>query len=188
MMNSEFGNVWGYNGSTGDVDYSWDYHRAVDAFRRHPALAGWLYTEHHDVINEWNGYWRFDRSWKETGLGEIVEGMTLRDLHAPVYIAVGDPDRDLHRVAVQFVGRSADGEFDDAADADGLSLLHGFGREERHDEAFGLLPDQFGRLAFRQELRSFDRDRNNPRNSIQGSEVQRRGHRRQQPDGFRALS
>ncbi len=92
MLNSEFGNVWGYEGSTGDVDWSWDYRRAIDAFRRHPKLAGWVYTEHHDVINEWNGYWRFDRSWKETGLGEIVDGMTLRDLHSPLYIAVGDPE------------------------------------------------------------------------------------------------
>ncbi len=92
MLNSEFGNVWGYEGSTGDVDWSWDYHRAIDAFRRHPKLAGWLYTEHHDVINEWNGYWRFDRSWKETGLGGLVDGMTLQDLHAPLYLAVGDPE------------------------------------------------------------------------------------------------
>jgi hypothetical protein len=90
MMNSEFGNVWGYTGSTGDVDYSWDYHRAVDAFRRHPALAGWLYTEHHDVINEWNGYWRFDRSNKETGVGALVPGMSLRDFHSPYYVAVGN--------------------------------------------------------------------------------------------------
>lgn len=89
-INSEFGNVWGYEGSTGDVDYSWDYHRAVDAFRRHPKIAGWLYTEHHDVINEWNGYWRADRSTKETGLGDLVAGMSLRDLHAPLYIAVGE--------------------------------------------------------------------------------------------------
>jgi hypothetical protein len=91
MLNSEFGNVWGYEGSTGDVDWSWDYHRAVDAFRRTPKLAGWLYTEHHDVINEWNGYWRADRSWKETGLGDLVDGMTLRDLHSPLYVAVGEP-------------------------------------------------------------------------------------------------
>jgi hypothetical protein len=82
--------VWGYEGSTGDVDYSWDYRRAIDAFRRHPKVAGWLYTEHHDVINEWNGYWRFDRSKKETGFGDLVPGMTLADLHAPLYIAVGD--------------------------------------------------------------------------------------------------
>ena len=92
MCNSEFGNVWGYEGSTGDVDWSWDYHRAIDAFRRHPKVCGWLYTEHHDVINEWNGYWRYDRSWKETGFGDIVPGMSLRDLHAPLYIAVGDPE------------------------------------------------------------------------------------------------
>jgi hypothetical protein len=92
MLNSEFGNVWGYSGSTGDVDWSWDYHRAVNAFRRHPTLAGWLYTEHHDVVNEWNGYWRFDRSPKETGFGELVAGMTLRDLHSPLYIVVGEPE------------------------------------------------------------------------------------------------
>jgi hypothetical protein len=90
-INSEFGNVWGYEGSTGDVDWSWDYHRAVNAFRRHPKVAGWLYTEHHDVINEWNGYWRFDRSEKFTGLEELVPGMSLRDLHAPLYVAVGTP-------------------------------------------------------------------------------------------------
>ncbi len=89
-INSEFGNVWGYEGSTGDVDWSWDYHRALNAFRRHPKIAGWLYTELHDVINEWNGYWRYDRSEKETGLGELVEGMSLRDLHAPLYVAVGE--------------------------------------------------------------------------------------------------
>lgn len=90
MINSEFGNVWGYEGSTGDVDWSWDYRRAMDAFRRTPRLAGWLYTEHHDVINEWNGYWRYDRTWKETGFGDLVPGMTLNDLHAALYVAVGD--------------------------------------------------------------------------------------------------
>lgn len=89
-LNAEFGNVWGYQGSTGDVDWSWDYHRAVNAFRRHPRIAGWLYTELHDVINEWNGYYRFDRSRKETGFGALVAGMTLRDLHGPLYISVGD--------------------------------------------------------------------------------------------------
>jgi hypothetical protein len=88
-INSEFGNVWGYEGSTGDVDWSWDYHRAVNSFRRHPKIAGWLYTEHHDVINEWNGYWRFDRSEKFDGMGDLASGMTLRDLHAPLYVAVG---------------------------------------------------------------------------------------------------
>ena len=41
------------------------------------------------MINEWNGYWRFDRSRKETGVGELVPGMSLRDFHSPYYIAVG---------------------------------------------------------------------------------------------------
>ena len=89
MLNSECGNVWGYEGSTGDVDWSFDYHAMMDEFRRHPKVAGWLYTEHHDVVNEWNGYVRADRSEKETGIGELVPGMTLRDWHAPFYVAVG---------------------------------------------------------------------------------------------------
>ena len=90
LLNSECGNVWGYGGSTGDVDWSWDYHIMMNEFRRHPKICGWLYTEHHDVINEWNGYYRFDRSNKFTGMEEIVPGMSLRDLHAPFYIATGN--------------------------------------------------------------------------------------------------
>lgn len=89
-INSECGNVWGYDGSTGDVDWSYDYHRMMNSFRRFPKIAGWLYTEHHDVINEWNGYWRFDRSEKETGMGEIMKGMRLNDLHSPVYLSMGN--------------------------------------------------------------------------------------------------
>ena len=88
-INSECGNVWGYDGSTGDVDWSWDYHRMINAFRMYPKIGGWLYTEHHDVVNEWNGYWRFDRSEKHTGLGDIVPGMTLNDLHSDIYISTG---------------------------------------------------------------------------------------------------
>jgi beta-galactosidase/beta-glucuronidase len=33
MFNSECGNVWGYEGSTGDVDWSWDYHIMLNEFR-----------------------------------------------------------------------------------------------------------------------------------------------------------
>lgn len=89
LFNSECGNVWGYEGSTGDCDWSWDYHIMMNEFRQHPQVCGWLYTEHHDVINEWNGYYRYDRSDKVTGLGELVSGMTLRDLHGPFYISAG---------------------------------------------------------------------------------------------------
>ncbi len=87
MFNSECGNVWGYDGSTGDVDWSWDYHIMMNEFRRHPKVAGWLYTEHHDVINEWNGYWKFDRTNKFTGFEELVEGMSLKDMHSLIYLA-----------------------------------------------------------------------------------------------------
>lgn len=89
MLNSECGNVWGYEGSTGDVDWSYDYHRMINTFRMFPQMAGWLYTEHHDVINEWNGYWRFDRSMKYTGLNEIAKGMNDRDFHSLVYLSNG---------------------------------------------------------------------------------------------------
>ncbi len=89
-INSECGNVWGYEGSTGDVDWSWDYHRMINSFRKYPKVAGWLYTEHHDVINEWNGYWRFDRTMKYTGLDEILPGMTDKDFHADFYLSTGN--------------------------------------------------------------------------------------------------
>jgi hypothetical protein len=89
LLNSECGNVWGYEGSTGDVDWSWDYHLMMNEFRRHPKVCGWLYTEHHDVINEWNGYYRFDRSEKFTGLSELLPGMSLRDWHGPFYLSTG---------------------------------------------------------------------------------------------------
>lgn len=89
FMNSECGNVWGYEGSTGDIDWSYDYHKMINSFRMFPEVAGWVYTEHHDVINEWNGYWKFDRSEKFTGVEEIFDGMTLNDFHSPVYLSTG---------------------------------------------------------------------------------------------------
>lgn len=89
-INSECGNVWGYDGSTGDVDWSWDYHRMINTFRKYPKVAGWLYTEHHDVINEWNGYWRFDRTKKFTGLSQMMEGMSDKDFHSAFYISTGN--------------------------------------------------------------------------------------------------
>lgn len=89
FMNSECGNVWGYEGSTGDIDWSYDYHRMINSFRMFPELAGWVYTEHHDVINEWNGYWKFDRSKKYTGVEQIFDGMRLNDFHSPIYLSTG---------------------------------------------------------------------------------------------------
>jgi len=89
MFNSECGNVWGYEGSTGDVDWSWDYHIMMNEFRKNPEISGWLYTEHHDVINEWNGYYKYDRTEKITGLSSFIPDMTLNDLHSNVYLSTG---------------------------------------------------------------------------------------------------
>lgn len=94
MFNSECGNIWGYRGSTGDADWSWDYHLMLNGFRRHPKCAGWLYTQHHDVLNEWTGYVRSDRTEKMTGFDELFPGMTVADLHAPAYLPL---DRELVR-------------------------------------------------------------------------------------------
>lgn len=74
LMNSECGNVWGYRGGTGDVDIAYEYHIMVNEYRRRPKICGFLFTEFHDVINEWNGYYRFDRSLKEFGLHELCPG------------------------------------------------------------------------------------------------------------------
>ena len=87
MINSECGDVWGYHGSAGDCDFTWDYHIMIDAFRRYPKCAGWLYTEHHDVINEWNGYVQYDRSPKIDGLDDLVPGMTMADFQSKYYIS-----------------------------------------------------------------------------------------------------
>ena len=89
MFNSECGAVWGYAGSTGDIDITWEYHIMMNEFRKRPQIAGFLFTEFHDVINEWNGYYRFDRSNKIFGLDELCEGMTMKDFHSDLYVVAG---------------------------------------------------------------------------------------------------
>jgi hypothetical protein len=61
----------------------------MNEFRKRPQIAGFLFTEFHDVINEWNGYYRFDRSKKIFGLDELCEGMTMKDFHADLYVVSG---------------------------------------------------------------------------------------------------
>lgn len=90
MFNSECGAVWGYQGSTGDIDITWEYHIMMNEFRKQPKIAGFLFTEFHDVINEWNGYYRFDRSKKIFGLSELFPGMTMQDFHQDLYVVAGE--------------------------------------------------------------------------------------------------
>ncbi|MCK4745871.1 MAG: glycoside hydrolase family 2, partial [Bacteroidales bacterium] len=72
-----------------DVDWSWDYHLMMNEFRKHPKISGWLYTEHHDVINEWNGYYKYDRTEKFIGLSGFIPDMKLNHLHSQVYLSTG---------------------------------------------------------------------------------------------------
>ena len=69
---------WGYTGSTGDVDYTWDYTRD-GAFRSHPAMAGWLY-KNITTCPRVERYWRATGP-KETGLASCRRDV-LRDLHS----------------------------------------------------------------------------------------------------------
>jgi hypothetical protein len=90
MLNSECGAVWGYSGSTGDIDLTWEYHIMMNEFRKRPKIAGYLFTEFHDVVNEWNGYYRFDRSKKDFGLDDLYPGMTMKDFQSDLYVVVGN--------------------------------------------------------------------------------------------------
>lgn len=91
MMNSECGMVWGVEGSAGDSDLSWQYHYMVNEFRLQKKLCGYVFTEFRDVPNEFNGFYRIDNTDKEWGYNELCEGMTLRDLHTPNFLAVNAP-------------------------------------------------------------------------------------------------
>ncbi len=95
MMNSECGAVWGYNYGTGDIDISYEYHIMINEFRKRPKIAGFIFTEFHDVINEWNGYYRYDRSEKDFGLDELCPGMTVSDFHSEMYLI---PGKDFEKV------------------------------------------------------------------------------------------
>ena len=53
-------------------------------------MTGWAVsfsTEFHDVINEFNGYYRIDNSEKDFGYGGEVPGMGVADLHASDFLA-----------------------------------------------------------------------------------------------------
>jgi len=83
-MNSECGNVWGIEGNAGESDISWQYKYMMNEFRLHDKLCGFVFTEFHDVVNEFNGYYKIDNTDKDFGYG--VYGMSLRDLHSQDYL------------------------------------------------------------------------------------------------------
>ena len=91
LMNSECGMVWGVEGNAGDSDIAWQYHYMLNEFRLNPKICGFVFTEFHDVPNEFNGYYRIDNSDKDFGYGYFCRGMRVNDLHAPIFLAVDFP-------------------------------------------------------------------------------------------------
>jgi len=87
LMNSECGMVWGVENSAGDSDLAWHYHYMLNEYRLHEKICGFIFTEFHDVVNEFNGYYRIDDSDKDFGYQDFCRGMTLRDLHADDFVA-----------------------------------------------------------------------------------------------------
>ncbi len=134
MFNSECGNVWGYNGGTGDVDIAYEYHIMMNEYRRRPKICGFLFTEFHDVINEWNGYYRFDRTEKEWGLSDLCPGMTVGDFHRDLYLIPGADFKMTVKPGAKFmvpVTASLLGDIP-AGDMTVLTLFHGWNRFGEH--------------------------------------------------------
>jgi len=90
LLNTECGAEHGYRYGTGDIDISFEYHIMVNEFRRRLKNNGFVFTQFHDVIDEWNGYYRYDRTIKEWGLDELCPGMTIRDFHSDMYLIPGE--------------------------------------------------------------------------------------------------
>ncbi len=88
-MNSECGNVWGVDGNAGESDISWQYKYMMNEFRLHDKLCGFVFTEFHDVVNEFNGYYKLNNDDKDFGYSEY--GMSLRDLHSQDYLGADFP-------------------------------------------------------------------------------------------------
>ena len=91
LMNSECGMVWGVENSAGDSDLAWQYHYMLNEYRLHEKICGFVFTEFHDVVNEFNGYYRIDDSDKDFGYQDLCRGMSLRDLHADDFVATDCP-------------------------------------------------------------------------------------------------
>ena len=88
-MNSECGNVWGVEGNAGESDISWQYKYMINEFRLHDVLCGFVFTEFHDVVNEFNGLYKIDNEKKDFGYSEYE--MSLNDLHSQDFVGADFP-------------------------------------------------------------------------------------------------
>ncbi len=127
-------NVWGYSKGTGDVDIAYEYHIMMNEYRKRPKICGFLFTEFHDVINEWNGYYRFDRTEKDFGLSDLCPGMTVRDFHRDLYLIPGADFKMTVKPGAKFtvpVTASLLGDIP-PGDMTVLTLFHGWNRFGEH--------------------------------------------------------
>ncbi len=142
LMNSECGMVWGVDNSAGDSDLAWQYHYMLNEYRLHEKICGFIFTEFHDVVNEFNGYYRIDDTDKDFGYQDFCRGMTIRDLHAADFVAVDcAPCRKTHageKVTTPLVLSS----FDDKHHGKNLSLRW----ELWHDGMDGRVSDSCGAM------------------------------------------
>jgi len=86
FLNSECGNFWGVDGNAGSSDISWHYKFMMNEFRVHEKHCGFVFTELHDVVNEFNGHYKIDNTDKDFGLEAY--GMSLYDLHSQDYLGI----------------------------------------------------------------------------------------------------
>lgn len=91
LLNSECGNYWGVKEGAGASDISWYYKYMLNEFRLHEKIGGFIFTEFHDVVNEFNGYYLLDGGQKIFGYEGYVPGMSIVDLHAQDFLAVDHP-------------------------------------------------------------------------------------------------
>jgi hypothetical protein len=63
----------------------------LNEFRLHGKINGFIFTEFHDVVNEFNGYYRIDDKDKDFGYAYFCRGMRIGDLHAQDFLALDCP-------------------------------------------------------------------------------------------------
>lgn len=91
LMNSECGMIWGVDSTQGDSDIAFQYHYMLNEYRLHEKLCGFVFTQFHDVVNEFTGYYRIDDLDKDFGYQDMCRGMSLRDLHTTDFLATDLP-------------------------------------------------------------------------------------------------
>lgn len=124
LLNSECGMVWGVDSSAGDSDLAWQYHYMLNEFRLYDKLCGFVFTEFHDVVNEFNGYYRIDDGDKDFGYEGFCRGMTIRDLHSPAFIAIDAPPCQTAEYGQTFTLPLVFSSFDGAYHGKQLTIRH----------------------------------------------------------------